>query len=84
MFIDLLDSNNQYIIYDEEYDEELYSEGSPNDNITGYTVDVLCFILLQSYSFDSMKSALKSYLPVGVTSENIDLLFETYEKHWVY
>ncbi len=47
---------------------------------TGYSMPLLNSILLKYYGLSSLKSELKSKKPIGVTNEQIDLLFNKFEE----
>ena len=69
LFIDLIDDNNQ----------GANGNNKPNDQVSGYTMQFLNErILPNSYGLGSLQTELKSNLISGVTTEQIDLLFELY------
>ena len=82
LFIDLHDDNNQS--YKTIDGITSFWSNFPNDIVTGYTIPVLCNIILQSYSIHSLKTALRANKPAGVTDADIDTLFELYENNWIY
>ncbi|MBE6208816.1 MAG: hypothetical protein E7128_01065 [Rikenellaceae bacterium] len=76
LFIDLIDDDNQSI-------SNNTMSGLPNDVVSGYSFATLGNILQSAYSTHSLKSGLRSNLPTGVTSADIDTLFAVYEANWV-
>jgi hypothetical protein len=73
IFIDLVDNVNQRFVFhggDSRY---------PNDNVTGFTLENISrYILPGSYGLTSLKNAVKSNKPMGVTDAAIDDLFALY------
>ena len=75
LFMDFMDNSNQRVKYS--------NNTLPNDAVSGYTFSTLGNILMSSYAIHSLKTGLRANLPEGVTSADIDALFEIYGANWV-
>ncbi len=74
IFIDLIDNYNQsnyHIIDGYEF---------PNDNVTGYTLEELRWMLRTTFNLSDLKRNVKEVRNNSILLNNIDKLFETYEK----
>lgn len=73
LFIDLMDTLNQIIVY---------GNNRPNDIISGYTLGYIQNnILISSYGLSSFRDALKTHKLNNITNADIDLLMSLY---WGY
>lgn len=69
LFINLVDNVNESTLY----------FGTPNDQVSGYTLaDIENRILKHCYGLSSLGTQLKSIRPVGITDAQIDLLLSFY------
>lgn len=70
IFIDLVDTRNQRVIFGNSY---------PNDLISGYTLNYINnYFLYGTYNINDLYGKVKSHKITGVTDEMIDELFELY------
>lgn len=75
IFLDLYDDENQSLCYPER--------GLPNDTVTGYSAQTLNSLLNnRSYTLNDLKVRVKACMPIGVTENQVDSLFLTYENYW--
>lgn len=76
IFIDLADSYNQRSIYATSYPKYEF----PEDNVSGFTPTELRSVIRKVYNLNDLKQQVKSLRTDQTIKNNIDILFETYEK----
>ncbi|MDR2927825.1 MAG: hypothetical protein LBV41_06475 [Cytophagaceae bacterium] len=74
LFIDLIDNFNQRKRYGPLSSNMRYYA---DDDVTGYSLQTLNGILLESYGLASLSGKLKNRRPAGVTDDQIDRLIES-------
>ena len=76
IFIDLIDTDNQHLLYSSSYTDYEF----PDDNVSGFTIPQIRSIINQVYNISDLKTKIKGLTSDQTVKDNIDILFETYEK----
>lgn len=85
LFIDLTDSYNQRTYYSLKYKGSNTRLSYPDDRVSGFPISDMEDLVYESTSISGFKQKLKNYIAEhpdignGMTEENINILFESYE-----